>query len=91
MCLVATTRKLGISFFEYIRDRISPVKNIPCLATFFTRNMLLILLVAHGCVNNFFPDVFRGHPFLLYKHYLLFFLSFISFLYFTVFFQYMSH
>jgi hypothetical protein len=33
--LVATTRKLGISFFEYIRDRISKVGNIPCLATTF--------------------------------------------------------
>jgi hypothetical protein len=33
MCLVATTRKLGISFFEYIRDYISQVGNIPCLAT----------------------------------------------------------
>jgi hypothetical protein len=33
MCLVATTRNLGISFFEYISDRISQVGNIPCLAT----------------------------------------------------------
>jgi hypothetical protein len=33
MSLVATTRKLGISFFEYIRDRISQVGNIPSLAT----------------------------------------------------------
>jgi hypothetical protein len=33
MCLVATARKLGIRFFEYIRDRISQVGNIPCLAT----------------------------------------------------------
>ncbi|WP_228371468.1 hypothetical protein [Trichormus azollae] len=31
--LVPTTHKLGISFFEYIRDRISKVGNIPCLAT----------------------------------------------------------
>ena len=31
--LVATTRKLGISFFEYIRDRISQLGNIPSLAT----------------------------------------------------------
>jgi hypothetical protein len=31
MSLVPTTRKLGISFFEYIRDRIfSKVGNIPC-------------------------------------------------------------
>jgi hypothetical protein len=35
MCLVATTRNLGTSFFEYIRDRISQVGNIPCLATIF--------------------------------------------------------
>lgn len=33
MSLVATTRKLGISFFEYIRDRISQVGSIPSLAT----------------------------------------------------------
>ena len=35
MCLVATAGKLGISFFEYIRDRICKVGNIPCLATIF--------------------------------------------------------
>ena len=33
MSLVATTRQLGISFFEYIRDRISQAGNIPSLAT----------------------------------------------------------
>ncbi|MFN6501635.1 MAG: transposase [Nostoc sp. DedQUE01] len=33
MSLVDTTRKLGISFFEYMRDRISPIGNIPSLAT----------------------------------------------------------
>ncbi|AFZ26507.1 hypothetical protein Cylst_4421 [Cylindrospermum stagnale PCC 7417] len=33
MSLVATTRKLGISFFEYVRDRISQVGNIPFLGT----------------------------------------------------------
>nr|CAO87430.1 unnamed protein product [Microcystis aeruginosa PCC 7806] len=33
MSLVATTRKLGISFFEYVRDRISQLGNIPSLAT----------------------------------------------------------
>ena len=33
LSLVATTRLLGISFFEYIRDRISQVGNIPSLAT----------------------------------------------------------
>ena len=33
MSLVATTRKLGISFFEYMRDRISQRGNIPSLAT----------------------------------------------------------
>jgi Transposase IS66 family len=31
MSLVATTRKLGISFFEYIRDRILKLGDIPCL------------------------------------------------------------
>ena len=33
MSLVATTRKLGISFFEYIRDRISQIGDIPSLGT----------------------------------------------------------
>lgn len=33
MSIVDTTRKLGISFFEYIRDRISQVENIPSLGT----------------------------------------------------------
>jgi hypothetical protein len=33
MSLVATTRKLGISFFEYVRDRISQAGRIPSLAT----------------------------------------------------------
>lgn len=33
MSLVATTRQLGISFFEYIGDRISQIGNIPSLAT----------------------------------------------------------
>ncbi len=31
MFLVATTRKLGISFFEYMRDRISQIGDIPPL------------------------------------------------------------
>ncbi|MBN3927262.1 hypothetical protein [Nostoc sp. NMS4] len=31
MSLVATTRKLEISFFEYIRDRISQIGHIPSL------------------------------------------------------------
>ncbi len=33
MSLVDTTRKLGISFYEYMRDRISQVKSIPPLGT----------------------------------------------------------
>jgi hypothetical protein len=33
MSLVDTTRKLGISFFEYVADRISETGNIPPLAT----------------------------------------------------------
>lgn len=33
MSLVATTRKLGISFFEYMHDRISHLGNIPELGT----------------------------------------------------------
>ncbi|NEQ78564.1 MAG: transposase [Okeania sp. SIO2C9] len=33
MSLVATTRKLGLSFFEYVRDRILRAGNIPSLAS----------------------------------------------------------
>ena len=33
MSLVATTRKLGLSFFKYVRDRIFRAGNIPSLAT----------------------------------------------------------
>ncbi|MDJ0774923.1 MAG: transposase [Mastigocoleus sp. MO_167.B18] len=33
MSLVDTTRKLGLSFFEYMRDRISKIGDIPCLGT----------------------------------------------------------
>jgi hypothetical protein len=32
MSLVATTRKLGISFFEYVRDRITGTDKIESLA-----------------------------------------------------------
>ncbi|MEO3703994.1 hypothetical protein [Trichormus azollae] len=33
MSLVGTTRKLGISFLQYVRDRISHTRKIPTLAT----------------------------------------------------------
>jgi hypothetical protein len=36
MSLVATTRQLGISFFEYIRDRISQVGNIPYEGNYYS-------------------------------------------------------
>jgi hypothetical protein len=57
MCLVATARKLGISFFEYISDRIiSQVGNIPYLGTIsFRNNLLLTFLLAHRYLNKFFP------------------------------------
>jgi hypothetical protein len=32
MSLAATTRKLGISFYQYIHDRISKANQIPSLA-----------------------------------------------------------
>ncbi|MEH2322715.1 MAG: transposase [Nostoc sp.] len=41
MSLVATTRKLGISFFEYIRDRISHLGNIPSLGSIIREKYLL--------------------------------------------------
>ena len=33
MSLVPTTRKLGIGFFEYVRERIIHTRKIPTLAT----------------------------------------------------------
>lgn len=38
LSLVATTRKLGISFFEYVRDRITGTENIESLATIIRNN-----------------------------------------------------
>ncbi|MEH2164287.1 MAG: transposase [Nostoc sp.] len=44
MSLVATTRQLGISFFEYIRDRISQLGHIPSLATIILEQSVLLPL-----------------------------------------------
>ena len=41
MSVVATTRKLGISFFEYVRDRISDVGKIPSLGTIIREKSFL--------------------------------------------------
>jgi hypothetical protein len=41
MSLVSTTRKLGISFFEYVRDRISQLGNIPSLAAIIREKSVL--------------------------------------------------
>ena len=51
MSLVATTRKLGISFFEYIRDRISQVGDIPSLATIIREQSSL-----HSFCLSWMPD-----------------------------------
>ncbi len=43
LCLrLATTRKLGISFLEYMRDRISHRSKIPSLATIIREKSLII-------------------------------------------------
>ncbi|WP_017318871.1 IS66 family transposase [Mastigocladopsis repens] len=44
MSLVATTRKLEISFFEYMRDRISQIRAIPSLAQVIREKSSLIPL-----------------------------------------------
>jgi hypothetical protein len=44
MSLVATTRKLGISFFEYVRDRITRTENIESLAQIIREKTALNLL-----------------------------------------------
>ena len=51
MSLVATTRKLGISFFEFIRDRISQVGNIPPLATLIHEQSS-----AHSFARSWLPE-----------------------------------
>ena len=51
MSLVATTRKLGISFFEYIRDRISQVGDIPSLANIIREQSSL-----HSFCLSWMPD-----------------------------------
>lgn len=44
MFLLATTRKFGVSFFEYVRDRITGTKNIESLATMIRNNTSVNLL-----------------------------------------------
>ena len=41
MSLVATTRKLGISFFKYVHDRISHISHIPALASIIRDKYLI--------------------------------------------------
>jgi len=55
MSLVATTRKLGISFFEYVRDRITRTENIESLAQIIRNKTVLICLVGRGRQNNCHP------------------------------------
>jgi hypothetical protein len=47
---------LNIFVTAFLRLGIFPVWRL-----FLTKNLLSILLVAHGCLNNFFPEVFRGY------------------------------
>jgi hypothetical protein len=51
MSLVATTRKLGISFFEYVRDRISEAGKIPDIATIIRRVSASKLVLTKPLVN----------------------------------------
>ena len=37
MSLAATTTKLGVSFFEYLRDRVSGANQVPALADLITQ------------------------------------------------------
>ena len=62
MSLVATTRKLGISFFEYMRDRISQLGNIPSLATLIREQSSFHSLMVRGFPNNYLsPKILRGY------------------------------
>ena len=49
MPLVATTRQLGISFFEYVRDRIPQLRIIPSLSILFAKSLLFI---PWACLGN---------------------------------------
>jgi hypothetical protein len=49
MSLVATTRKLGISFFEYMHDRISYLGNIPSLGTIIRQQSSVYSLGVSWC------------------------------------------
>ena len=52
MSLVDTTHKLGVSFFEYMRDPISKIGDIPSLDKYY--------LVGPGTPNNSLLRNFEG-------------------------------
>ncbi len=56
MSLVATTRKLGISFFEYVRDRICQTETIPSLAALIdersSHNPILLVMATRIMLNG---------------------------------------
>jgi hypothetical protein len=60
MSLVPTTRKLGISFLNIFVTAFLRLGIFPVWRLLFTKNLLLILSVAHGCLNNFFPRSVQG-------------------------------
>ena len=57
MSLVATTRKLGVIFFEYVRALIIGTENIDSLATMIQKNTALNLWVGRGRWSNCLPQI----------------------------------
>ena len=46
MTLAATTRKLGVNFFAYLRDRITQTNAMPSLASLITQRAATLNLAA---------------------------------------------
>ena len=49
----------------------------PVWRLFFTKNLLSILLVDHGCLNNFFPRCIQGIPFIFVPQLAQYFAKFV--------------
>ena len=60
MSLFPTTRKLGISFLNIFVTAFLRLGIFPVWRLFLTKNLLSILLIPHGCVNNFLPRSIQG-------------------------------
>jgi hypothetical protein len=62
MCLVTTTRNLGISFLNILVTAFLRLGIFLVWRLLVTKNLLLTLFVAYGCLNNFFRRCIQGIP-----------------------------